>query len=123
MAEPLATTNDLTAHGVDAGDSEDGLLRAASAIVRAEFPGIDERIADEHDPLDVDLVAFVVVSMIARRLRSPADEKTQLSRTAGPYTDSATFQTSGGLYLTKRERRWLRLGGVIRGAFSVALDA
>ncbi len=122
MAEPLATVPDLTESGIDAGDQAEWLLRAASVVVRAEYPDIDARLADTADPLDNDLVVFAVVSMIARRLRSPADEKSQMSRTAGPYMDTATFQTTGGMYLTKRERRWLRPGGTIRGAFSVALD-
>ena len=120
MAEPLATPADLEEHGVDA-DSGPALLRAASAIVRAEFPDIDTRIANPADPLEQDLVTFVVVSMVARRLRSPADEQTQSQLVAGPYTKAGTFQTTGGLFLSKRERRWLRPGGTVRGAFSVAL--
>ena len=121
MAEPLATGDDHSAHGVDAGDQATALLRAASAVIRAEFTDIDDRLADPDDPLDHDLVAFVVVSMIARRLRSPADELTQSSMIAGPYTKAGTFQAAGGMYISKRERRWLRPGGIARGAFSVSL--
>lgn len=69
------------------------------------------------DPVPDD-VGLVVSRMVARTLTQSASESMshveQYSRTAGPYTTSGTFAegaTSGSPWLTKDDKRILRLHG------------
>lgn len=63
------------------------LLRAASALVRSQFPDVDEQIASGL--LDPDVVALAVTNMVLRVLRNPSGLRSQ---TIGPF--SYTYDTT-----------------------------
>lgn len=75
------------------------LLRAASKMIRARIPALDEMLADGR--LDPDLVALAVTNMVLRVLRNPGGLRAE---TVGPF--SRTYDTTyaaGLLVLTKDE--------------------
>ncbi len=75
------------------------LLRAASKLVRARFPTIDQQIRD--GAVDADVVALAVTNMVLRVLRNPGGLR---SETVGPF--SRTFDTTaaaGLLVITATE--------------------
>ncbi len=63
------------------------LLRAASALVRSQFPDVDQQIADGL--LDAEVVALAVTNMVLRVLRNPSGLRSQ---TIGPF--SFTYDTT-----------------------------
>lgn len=92
------------------------LLARASRKCRAEVPSLDARITNAL--IDADLVGDIVCDMVKRAMSSVDAGLTQVSETAGPFTQSRTFSNpSGDLYLTKAEKRQL----VGRRAFSIIL--
>lgn len=93
------------------------LLGYASALIRTEWPDIDDRIAEGK--LDPALAKFVALSMVKRVLTAGDMEGVSWSsQTAGPYTTSATYKNPmGNLYLTGDERRLLSPTG--RRAFTI----
>jgi hypothetical protein len=91
----------------------------ASALLRAEFPGIDETIASGG--LDADVVAAVVAMMVKRAMIAPADGVSQESEGVGPYNHSQQYANPmGNVFLTAAERT-LILGRQPR-AMSVKFD-
>lgn len=93
------------------------LLEDASAQVRVEAPGIDERItiqegatAPELDPI---IPRRVVAEMVKRAMLASPDQPAlaNYQQTSGPFSQSGTFvNPTGDLYLTKTERRLLGVG-------------
>ena len=113
MAEPFATIEDLKKHWPalppeDVAEAEQKLIEA-SLVIRAKYPDIDQRIASGE--LDRAVVTYVVCRMVRRALDTPEDvpeNATQMSFTAGPFSQSATFRnTDGALYLGKSDKELL----------------
>lgn len=93
------------------------LLARASRKCRAEVPDLDDRIAD--GVVEAGLAGDIVCDMVKRAMGSAEAGVTQMSETAGPFSQSVSFSNpSGDLYLTKAEKR--QLSGS-RRAFSIAL--
>jgi len=109
MAEPLATIADveqafrpLTG---DEGSQAQHLLVLASALIRNEVPGVDDRLG--AGDLDTEVVSNVVAAIVIRGLRNP-DGARQKSETVGPFTHSSTYaDTVSQLSLLPYERRLL----------------
>lgn len=103
-------------------------LARASRIVRDEFAreGWDITVLIRAGKVQADTVADVVCDMVAYMLRSASGDApfgaTQVSQTAGPYTQSASFKTpTGSLSFTRVHRR--RLGLPVSRAFNIDLLA
>lgn len=103
-------------------------LARASRIVRDEFAreGLDITVLIQAGRLQADTVADVVCDMVAYMQRSAVGDTpfgaTQVSQTAGPYTQSASYKTPiGSLSFTRVHRR--RLGLPVSRAFNVDLLA
>lgn len=103
-------------------------LARASRIVRDEFAreGLDITVLIQAGKIQADTVADVVCDMVAYMQRSAASDMpfgaTQVSQTAGPYTQSASYKTpTGSLSFTRVHRR--RLGLPTSRAFNVDLLA
>lgn len=82
-------------------------LPAASALIRAEFPTIDDRI--ESGDLDAALVRGVAVSMVRRIVANPNGAKS-MSVQIEDYQRQVTLNdetAAAGLFLTADERRIL----------------
>lgn len=103
-------------------DAADELLGDASAILRAECSGIDERIGDGRlDPAVPRMVVCAMVkrSMIAGDMGAGVSSHQQ---TAGPFSQSLSFTNpTGDLYLTKAERKRIGCGG--QHAFTIDTTA
>lgn len=103
--DALATPQDVE----DAGFPVEGqstrvvlLIGRASALVRAAFPTVDERVA--AGSLDGGLVASVVADMVRRVLVNPEGFR-QTSETVGPFSRSGTYADEfQGLALTDADR-------------------
>lgn len=119
MAEPLATVQDLV--GVwrpltaDEQTRAGGLLGAASAMLRAEIPGVDDAIT--AGTVDAELVRWVVCQMVRRVMLTPdSPPVTQQAQSLGQASISWSMANPGGdMYLTRSERRMLG-GGRQRAA-------
>lgn len=103
-------------------------LARASRIVRDEFAreGLDITVLIQAGKLQADTVADVVCDMVAYMQRSAAGDApfgaTQVSQTAGPYTQSASYKTpTGSMSFTRVHRR--RLGLPVSRAFNIDLLA
>ena len=103
-------------------------LARASRIVRDEFAreGLDITVLIQVGRLQADTVADVVCDMVAYMQRSAVGDvpfgATQVSQTAGPYTQSASYKTpTGSLSFTREHRR--RLGLPVSRAFNIDLLA
>lgn len=103
-------------------------LARASRIVRDEVAreGLDITFLIQAGKIQADTVADVVCDMVAYMQRSAASDvpfgATQVSQTAGPYTQSASYKTpTGSLSFTRVHRR--RLGLPTSRAFNVDLLA
>ena len=103
-------------------------LARASRIVRGEFAreGLDITVLIQVGRLQADTVADVVCDMVAYMQRSAVGDvpfgATQVSQTAGPYTQSASYKTpTGSLSFTRMHRR--RLGLPVSRAFNIDLLA
>lgn len=102
------------------------LLEDAADLIRSEFRRagwtIDERIT-AGAVTDRDLLA-VSVDMVKRVLMASVDHApmAQVQQTAGPFSQSGTFvNPTGDLYLIRRDRRRLGLGGQV--AFTVPMGS
>jgi hypothetical protein len=70
----------------------------ASALIRAEFPGVEGSV-------DADILTIVVAGMVKRAMAAPALGVTQEQETVGPYSHSQTFANPmGNVFLTGSER-------------------
>lgn len=128
----LATARDYTdRYGpLDAAETAatDAHLARASRIVRDEFAreGFDITVLITAGKVQADTAADVVCDMVAYMQRSTAGDApfgaTQVSQTAGPYTQSASYKTpTGSMSFTRVHRR--RLGLPVSRAFNVDLLA
>lgn len=123
MAAPFATHTDYTARGYDASKFEttavlDMRLAAASRFVRAQCPGVDDRLNATPPELDSDLVVDIVCKMVQRSV--PSDDLAgieSVQESMGPFAQSRRpVNPSGDLYLTKGERKSLGCGGQRAGS-------
>lgn len=132
MAEPYADAAHYIANfGAPPSRIADRLdqeLARASRYVRAELPGLDERIdaykpyePADPDTVDPDLVADIVCEMVAAAAASPAGlGVASMSDTTGPFSQSQTFSNPmGDLFLSKKHRRLL--GGGTQQAFTIPM--
>lgn len=101
---PLTTTEKATA---------EVLLADASAMIRAEVPGIPGRLLEDPPTIDEDVLRMVTCAVVKRAMLAgtAGDGVTQQSHTAGPFSQQLTFANPmGNLYLTKTELRLLGAG-------------
>lgn len=123
----FATAADLAARWRPLSGDEEAtastLLGDASAIVRAECPGIDARVTAET--VDAELVKATACAMVKRAmLASERPGVAQAQETIGPFANMATYSNPlGDLYLTRQERRRLGYGGVRAGSAPMAAAA
>lgn len=93
---PLAAVGDVAGQFGSLTPAEEGLaswlLRAASQMVRARRPAVDDLIA--AGSLSGDLVALAVTNMVLRVLRNPAGLR---SETVGPFSRSYDTSVAAGL--------------------------
>lgn len=124
----FATTNDLATRWRPLSAQEEAtaqaLLDDAAAVIRAECPGIEERLApsDGSAPtLDPAVPLLVSCAMVKRAMMSGEMGGVKSTQeTAGPFSQSLSFANpTGDLYLTKAERRMLGCGSQV--AFSVPM--
>ncbi len=89
--KPLAVVGHVTEQFGALSAAQEGLtkalLRAASKLVRAQFPNVDAQLAS--GALDPDVVALAATNMVLRVLRNPRGLRGQ---TIGPF--SYTYDTS-----------------------------
>jgi hypothetical protein len=79
------------------------LLGDASAIVRAQYPGIDAQMLS--GAVDAANVTIVVANMVKRALINPDEGVTQESQTVGPYSHSQSYANPlRNLFLTEADR-------------------
>lgn len=104
---PLATVGDVAEQFGAMTTAQEGLasglLRAASAMIRARYPSVDAWIADGR--INGDLVALAATNMVLRVLRNQGGLR---SETIGPF--SRTYDTTyaaGLLVLGKDEQSLL----------------
>lgn len=96
------------------------LLADASAIIRAEVPGIAGRLIADPPTIDEELLRVVTCAMVKRAMLASVtgDGVSQQSQTAGPFSQQVTYTNPmGNLYLTKAERKLLSGGS--QQAFTV----
>lgn len=130
MAEAFATTEELAARWRPLSTSEKAtaavLLGDASAMIRAECPGIDARLVPvppaTEPELDPAIPRMVVCAVVKRAMLASAASDgapvTAVQQTAGPFSQSLTMANpTGDLYLTKAEKRMLGCGA--QTAFTV----
>lgn len=127
----FATPNDLAQRWRPLSSAEttraEVLLADASAIIRAECPGIDTKTtvvppatAPEIDPGIPKMIACAMVKR-AMLVTTDADGVSATQQTAGPFSQSTTFSNPmGNLYLTKAEKRLLGCGA--QAAFTVPMS-
>lgn len=89
LGDVLAQQGSLTAAQQTLANA---LLRAASKLVRASFPRVDQLIRDGR--LDADVVALGVTNMVLRVLRNPAGLKAE---TTGPFSRTYDTTAAAGL--------------------------
>lgn len=105
----------------------DAELKRASRYIRAECPGIDDRIAlfvtDPSAPggLDPDLAADVTCEMVTTAAVSPAGPGiVSTQQGAGPYQETQNYVSpAGDLYFSKKQRKLLGCGTQV--AFTIPL--
>jgi hypothetical protein len=84
------------------------LLLRASALLRAAFPKVDERIA--AGTASGDVVSTVVINMVAQVMRNPGGLR---SETTGPFSRAYDPEAASGLLqLTDADRELLASGGL-----------
>lgn len=125
MGTPYATASDVAARwrpltteeaaraGILAGD--------ASALLRAEFPGIDGQIAS--GAVDPALLTIVVAGMVKRAMLAPPDGISQESEGVGPYSHSQSYANPmGNVFITAAERTLILGKQPTGGSFRYAND-
>lgn len=102
------------------------LLEDAAEEIRSEFARegwtVEGRIAE--GAVTERALLITSVEMVKRAMLAPVDQAPmqQMQQTAGPFSQSGTFvNPTGDLYLTKKDRRRLGLGG--QQAFTVASES
>jgi len=113
---PFAAVGDVAAQYGSMTAAEESLagwlLRAASNMVRARQPTIDQQISDGL--VSSDLAALAVTNMVLRVLRNPGGLR---SETVGPFSRSYdTTAAAGLLVITDDELALLAAAGGIRTA-------
>lgn len=85
------------------------LLADASAMVRAECPDLDGRLAAVPPLVDAGIPRMVVCAMVKRAMLASGLEGVSSGMdVAGPFTQQRSFANPmGNLYLTKAERKLL----------------
>lgn len=119
MAESFATHADLEARWRTLSPADqaraDVLLEDASALILDLKPDVEEWASPTT-------LTAIVCAMVKRVMQGPADLDgvTQTQQTAGPFSQGVSFANpSGDLYLTKGEKKRLRIG--VQRAFTVDL--
>lgn len=107
MAAPFAVYQDVEARWHSLSPAEEitaaVLIDDASALLRAEFPGLDSQIASGS--MDAGLLVIVVSNMVKRAMLAPADGISQSSETVGPYSHGQSYANPlGNVFLTASER-------------------
>lgn len=107
MAGPFAMVQDVEArwHSLSALEEITAavLIDDASALLRAEFPGIDAQI--KSGAIDPGILVIVVSNMVKRAMLAPADGISQSSETVGPYSHGQSYANPlGNVFLTTAER-------------------
>lgn len=113
---PFAAVGDVAAQYGSMTAAEESLagwlLRAASNMVRARQPLIDQQIADGR--VSGDMAALAVTNMVLRVLRNPGGLR---SETVGPFSRSYdTTAAAGLLVITDDELALLAAAGAARAA-------
>lgn len=114
------TVDDVTTLWIDREgevptDAVTSLIAKAEALIRSEYPTIQNRIDDEE--LDAELVRWVVCEMVLRVLRNPGNRRSQQ---LSDFAESFAGDRVGGLWLTDDERRILSgAAGGTRSAFTI----
>lgn len=85
-------------------DLVQALINDAEAIIKAEYPLIQERIDDEELPLD--LVKMVVVRMVSRVLRNP-ESVSYWQQQTGPFGQARNFGENTDIWLSENEKTML----------------
>lgn len=126
MGVPYASTADLVARWRPLTASELAtatvLLGDASAMIRAEFPDTDERIAADPQTLDPDVPRMVACAMVKRAMLAGVDSPaaSSVQQAAGPFSQTTSFvNPTGDLYIATGERRMLRTS--VQKAFTVRM--
>jgi hypothetical protein len=126
MAVTYATTADLEARWRPLSSGQETstastLLADASVFIRAECPGIDQKVTDLL--VDEELLTATVCAMVKRAMVGGEDLAgvSNEQETAGPFMRGRTYSNPlGDLYLTRQERRRLGYGGVRAGNVPMA---
>lgn len=106
MPSPFATPNDVAARWRPLSAAElvvaTTLCGDASALIRAQFPSIDNQIAS--GAIDVDVVTAVCANMVKRAMLGGADGISQESESEGPFAHSVSYANPlGNVFLTAAE--------------------
>lgn len=124
MADPFATVDDLAALWRPLTAAEraraDALLPAASAIIRAEVPDVDARLANES--LDAELTKWVACQMVRRVMLSSSDMPpvSQQQQAVGGVSIGFTLvNPTGDLYMSRSELKML--GGRRQRASTISM--
>ena len=80
------------------------LIGDAETVIKATYPGIQARIT--ADTLSLDVVIMVVVRMVMRVLRNPANVS-YLQRTVGPFGQAQNFGDKLDVWLSDEEKTLL----------------
>jgi hypothetical protein len=125
VGTPYAQASDIAARwrplSTDEAARAAVLAGDASALLRAEFPGIDDQIAS--GAVDSTLLTIVVAGMVKRALLAPPDGMTQQSETAGPYSQSQSYANPlGNVFLTAAERTLIEGRQPTGGSFRYSND-
>lgn len=104
----------------DEANRAEALINDASAILSGLVA------VDEDDDIQAELLTMVCCNMVIRVLRAAeaeAYDATQMSVTAGPYTQSWTYSSmSGRLRIERDEKRWLGITSSYIGAIEPAIN-
>lgn len=113
MADPFADASDVAALWRPLTDQEtaqaNALLVGASAMLRAEYPGIDDQITS--GAVDAEVMTFVAASMVKTAMIGGAngDGARSVSQSAGPFSTSVSYvNPTGALYITPVFDRMIR---------------
>lgn len=113
MGTPFATPDDVAARWRPLTSAEEGmaaaLLTDASAMIRAEYPGIDGQVTS--GAVDPDVLVAVVAGMVKTAMIGGVngDGARSVAQGAGPFTVSTTYvNPTGALYLTPVMDRMIR---------------
>lgn len=110
---PFAEVADIEARWRELSDDEQA--RAATLIGDASAELAAMVKVDESDTEQAELLKIVTCNMVIRAMSATDTDGfgiDQLSMAAGPYSETRHFSNpSGDMYLTKREKKLLGIGG------------